>query len=195
MAGNFGKGGAPWWMWALIVIALVMAYNEQFGDKSAAPVAVGVESESVPVEIPFAPSWQYSSFIDEMSSKAGKSAIIQSENQVSFSFPYEGEQRASLQLRHHPRYGKDVIFFVEKGQVNSRYDGVSVLVRFDDGSAMRFNAVEPEDRDSKTIFIQGYSRFSERLKGASRVKIEVPFYKEGNRVFEFDASGFDDAWL
>ena len=33
MATDFGRGGAPWWMWVLILLGLSMAYNERFGEK------------------------------------------------------------------------------------------------------------------------------------------------------------------
>jgi len=34
MAANFGKGGAPWWMWALMVVGGLWLYSEEFGDKA-----------------------------------------------------------------------------------------------------------------------------------------------------------------
>lgn len=195
MSTDFGKGGAPWWMWALMLIAVVMAFNPRFGDKLDQAVrSSGVAAVAEQPE-PYSPAWQYGREVDAMSSGQVSSAWMESRNEISFGFPYEGLQRGSLQLRKHPRYGTDVIFFVQKGQINLRYDGIIVLVRFDDGPAMQFTAFESGDHDRTTMFIRGYKRFSEKLRSASVVKIEVPFYRDGPRVFEFDASSFDDSWL
>ncbi|MBN1928796.1 MAG: hypothetical protein JW764_04590 [Chlorobiaceae bacterium] len=152
------------------------------------PEAAAAEPEKVDI------AWSYSSFEDEMSSKNIGIASIQSVNTVNFGFPYEGEQRALLQLRQHPRYGKDVMLVLERGHFHIKYGGTPVLVRFDDGEAMSFTAFEPDDNDTEIIFIQGYKRFVDKLKGATVVKIEAPFYQEGTRVFEFAVSEFDDNW-
>ncbi len=139
-------------------------------------------------------TWQYSSFFDEMTSKLIHLASIESNNTVNFDFPYQGEQHATLRLRRHPRFGHDVMLIIERGQFNTRYDGTPILVRFDDGVAMKYTAAEADDHDRKILFIQGFKRFVEKMNKASVVRIEAPFYNEGNRVFEFDVSGLKNNW-
>lgn len=97
-----------------------------------------------------------------------------------------------LTLRTHPRWGKHLMFRIEKGQLlcNS-YDGCAVLVRFDDGKAERFSAIGPEDNSSEVLFIQNYGRFVEKMLKANRVRVAVSVFQEGNPTFEFDVSGFD----
>lgn len=136
--------------------------------------------------------WNYSSGEDEMSSDKIYSAVVQSNNFANFDFPYEGNQYARLSLRIHPRYGKDVIFRIDEGQIQcNSYSGCSVLVRFDDKKAVRYSAAESSDNNPKIIFIRDYNKFVENMRNSKTVKISAEIYHEGNPVFEFDVSGFD----
>lgn len=119
-------------------------------------------------------------------------ATVNSSNTISFEFPYNGPQKATLHIRKHPRYGKDVILSITKGQFlcSSVSDGCSVSVRFDDRKAERFSASEPSDNDSTAVFIKGYDRFVSALKKSKTVRIEATFFHEGNRVMEFNTEGF-----
>jgi hypothetical protein len=136
--------------------------------------------------------WYYSHDTDEMTGKASHSASVQSGNTVEFDFPYEGVQRARLSLRRHPRYGNDVIFGIEKGQLLCpSYEGCTVLVRFDDGEPASFSANPPADHSSETVFIENYDRFVSRMRVAKQVRISPKVYQQGSVVFTFDVSGFD----
>ncbi|MCE1274686.1 MAG: hypothetical protein LWW75_09225 [Chlorobiales bacterium] len=191
----------PSWAWILGYFALVMSVsscNKTKGvpEPPSEPASTQQVSAntSTPAETMYTPSWNYSVSTDKMSSKDVRLASVESSNTVSFDFPYQGEQRARLQLRRHPRFGNDVMLLVQRGQFHIGYNGTPVLVRFDDSAATRFTAYDSDDQDKTVIFIDGYKRFTEKMKGASIVRIEAPFYQEGNRVFEFDVSKFDDQW-
>lgn len=134
-------------------------------------------------------NWIYSTKADQMGRGFIKNAFTTSINTVSFGFPYQGDQHGTLLLRNHPRYGKDIIFNIEKGQFLSGIDGCEVLVRFDENKPITFRAVGPEDNSTTAIFIKGYSQFVKSLKRSKKVKIEAPFYQEGQRVFEFNVEG------
>ncbi len=135
--------------------------------------------------------WSYSHTDDPMSKGITRLASLYSSNTVNFDFPYGGEQNGSLTLRTDPKYGKDVIFSIEKGQILcASYDGCTVLVRFDDEDAASYTAVGAADNSSETIFIRNYSRFIEKMMKAKRVRISVNIYQEGSPVFDFDVSGF-----
>ena len=110
-----------------------------------------------------------------------KTATAVSANSVRFDFPYQGEQRARLTLREHPRRGKDVMLSIERGQFLAGILGSDVLVRFDDGRPQTFRARGAADHSTTTIFISGYPKFVENLKRSKRVMIEAPIYREGNR--------------
>lgn len=150
-------------------------------------------SETVePVDSPPTSKWQYSQNEDKMTGGRTYYALVTSSNSVDFSFPYSGPQNATITLRNDPKYGKDVIFSIEKGQIlcNS-YEGCNVLVRFDDGKPVTYSANPPSDNSSETIFISNYTKFLTNLSKAKIVRISPTIYQQGAPVFEFDIEGFD----
>lgn len=136
--------------------------------------------------------WRYSTSQDDMSLKKISNAEIDSTNRMSFSFPYANPQRATLQLRKHPRWGSDVILMIERGQfLCNDYDGCSVLVRFGKGNPQRFSASGPSDNSTNYIFIRDYKNFVNQIRKTDEVTIEAKFYQEGNRAMKFATDGLD----
>jgi hypothetical protein len=182
----------------LIIIAVFTSFSPSVpvsstpdAEQSAASTT---SSQTVAMPESNLPGSQWTFYHHEDAMKKGDiyQAQVSSSNTVDFSFPYSGAQHATLMLRTHPRYGKDLIFSIEKGQfLCPSYDGCNVLVRFDDGEAVNFSAAAPEDNSTDTIFIRNYSRFVEKMLKAKRVRIAANIYQEGAPVFEFDVSGFD----
>jgi hypothetical protein len=151
-------------------------------------------TESTPAALPPGAQWNYSQDADPMGKGTAYYATVQSTNTVTFDFPYGGAQHATLSLRSHPRYGKDVVLRIERGQfLCNSYDGCSVLVRFDEGPPQTYSAAGPSDNSSEVLFIRNYSRFITGMRKASRVRISTEVYQEGAPVFEFDVRGFDIA--
>lgn len=151
-------------------------------------------SASTPAPMPLSgDQWLYSKHEDSMSKGMIYQASVKSMNTINLDFPYSGEQHGTLTLRTHPRFGKNVIFRIEKGQIlcHSSYENCSVLVRFDDEKAVNFSSVGAEDNSTETIFITNYSRFLEKMLKAKKVRIAVNLYQGGAPVFEFDVSNFD----
>lgn len=132
--------------------------------------------------------WNYQEADDKMGRGKIKSAYVRSLNQVEFSFPYAGPQRATLVLRSHPKYGKDVMLNIDRGQFLCGIDGCSVQVRFGHGKPAEFNASGPSDQSTTTLFIVNYSQFVANLRKVKKVYIEAQFFQEGNKIFEFDVS-------
>jgi hypothetical protein len=138
--------------------------------------------------------WNYHQDIDAMGKGTSYEAYVASTNAVTFDFPYHGAQHATLTLRTHPRWGKAVIFQIERGQLLCRsYDGCNVLVRFDDEQPSPYSATGPSDNSTETLFIQNYNRFIGKMLKSKRVRISADVYQEGAPVFEFDVSHFDQA--
>lgn len=118
-------------------------------------------------------------------------AFTKSTNTLSFKAPYTGTQRATLCLRTHPMYGKDLIVSVEKGQLlTAGSDTTKILVRFDDEEAVTYQATGSADKDSRYLFITDYHGFVSRMLKAKRVRVSMTVHQEGNPVFEFDVTGF-----
>ncbi|HET6765008.1 MAG TPA: hypothetical protein VFH27_15090 [Longimicrobiaceae bacterium] len=138
--------------------------------------------------------WAYRDDTDPMTSRVEHTATLESENTVSFDFPYNGPQHGTLLLRSHPSYGHDVMLRIERGQfLCHSYDGCSVRVRFDEAAAENWSATPPADNSTEVIFIRGYDRFLRKLRRAETVRISANIYHEGAPVFEFDVRGFDRA--
>ena len=95
-------------------------------------------------------------------------------------------------IRKHPRYGKDVIFTITKGQLLCRsYDGCQLSIKFDDKPPIKVSANEPEDHSNETLFLQGYERLVKELKTSKKTVVEVTFYQQGNRTFEFNTADLE----
>jgi hypothetical protein len=155
---------------------------------AATKVPSAVQSESAGLQ------WQYRDKEDKMTGGTTRSALVKSTNTVRFGPPYGGEQHGRLQLRTDPRYGRDVIFFIERGQLMCRsYEECTVLVRFDEGKPERFSAIGPSDNSSDAVFIRGYDRFLSKMRNSKTIRISISVYQNGDQVFEFDVSGFDQA--
>ena len=133
--------------------------------------------------------WSYSTFSDSMSGKQGSSARVTSTNSFEFDFPYQGRQHATLTVRRHPRWGNDVIFSVEKGQILCGISECEVEVRFDDGPARTFSANEPADNSTESIFLPA-SAFTKAMQKAKVVRIQVHMFQQGVLTAEFDVDGF-----
>lgn len=136
--------------------------------------------------------WRYQVSNDQLTSKPTYIAWVKSLNQVNFDFPYQGIQRGELMLRTHPQHGKDLILQVQKGQMLVRsYENTTVKVVFDNGSPITYRVVGPSDHGTKSLFFRDYHGFVSRMLKAKKVKVSVPFYQQGNVVFEFNVSDFD----
>lgn len=136
--------------------------------------------------------WKYYKKEDLMSKGTIYYSEVKSANTVNFGYPYSGAQHGTLMLRTHPRYGKDLILSIDKGQFLCRsYNGCNVLVRFDEGNAVSYSAAEPQDNSSNIIFIKNYSGFAGNMLKAKKVRISADVYQEGVPVFEFNVDGFD----
>lgn len=95
-------------------------------------------------------------------------------------------------LRKHPRYGGDVIFSIEKGQLLCRsYSGCPVQLRFDDDKPYTVQGQEPGDNSTEAIFLPGYKSIASRLGKSKKLLVEVGVYQNGSQIFEFDVAGFD----
>lgn len=132
--------------------------------------------------------WRYDQQSEQMGRGTVRHAYVRSLNEFQFDFPYREPQRATLTLRQHPKYGRDVILTIEKGQFLCGIDDCTVAIKFDDGQARNYAAVEPADHSSTALFIRGHDRFVAAAKKAKRAYIEAQFFQEGTRVFEFDIS-------
>jgi hypothetical protein len=134
--------------------------------------------------------WEFSDSTDKMTSKPIKFARVESLNKLEFDFPYQGGATGTLTIRR--KNGKDdVMLSISKGQflgnISNRHD---VSLRFDEQKPITVSYDNPSDGDSDMIFLGNENRIINELKKASTLKIEVEFFREGNRILEFNVKGF-----
>lgn len=139
----------------------------------------------------FVQFWDYYEFEDKMGRGKVKLASVKSKNTIEFGFPYSGSQKATLQLRVHPKLGKDVMLTIEKGQFLCNLNGCNLTLKFDQGSLQVYHASEPADHSTDCLFINNYERLISKLRKSQKLYIEAQFYQEGLRVFEFDVNGLN----
>lgn len=135
--------------------------------------------------------WLYNTSSDSMSGKAVHTAHVESTNSFNFDFPYSGAQKATLRVRHHPRWGNDIMFSIDKGQILCHsFSGCPIRVRFDDEKAVTYDGTEPDDNSSEMVFLPAYATLTAKMAKAKIMRIEVNVYQQGSVVGEFNVEGF-----
>lgn len=117
-----------------------------------------------------------------------KYATVLSSNETEFGFPYSGRQRCALQLRRSPKYGQQLILYIERGQFLCIAD-CHVAVRFDSGRTQEFRAARAAGGDPTILFIIDDNDFLRPMRKANQATVEADFYREGSRVFRFEVTG------
>jgi len=151
------------------------------------------ETSIQPVKTPVEPEykWEYNSYMDDLSGKNVYQAMVKSNNSHSFGFPYQGDTYGTLILRKHPRYGKDIIFQIDRGQILCHtYSDCTVTIRFDEGKPITLTGNPPEDNSTTSVFLP-YSRLFNSIKKSKKIVIGVNVYQEGNPSFTFETKKLD----
>jgi hypothetical protein len=135
-----------------------------------------------------ATKWTYSEDVDQMRGTKTRYASLTSEDEQTFSFPYEGGH-AELMIRQRPSDGLNFILSIKGQFMCNQFSNSTVAVKFDKGPVQRYTCVEPSDGRTGEIFIEGGRRFLAQLKKTKTVVIEAEFYQQGDRQMTFDARG------
>lgn len=132
-------------------------------------------------------TWELKEEKDPMSDKIIYFANIESDNEEQFEFPYHGGSRLIVCVRKSPKYGDDVILKITNGQLlSSEYESNNqVSVRFDDKPAKKYRTVEPADLSPDQLFLRNAKDFINNAKTAKTIRIQVPVYQEGDRIFNY----------
>jgi hypothetical protein len=134
--------------------------------------------------------WAYFGRADEMRNSTTFIASTQSINTANFSFPYEGNQRMTMQLRKSPAFGNDVIFMIERGQILCHTYDCRAAISFD-GSTEKLTLNESADNNSAVVFARYPDSIARKIKSSKRVIVEMMFYQEGTRQFTFETEGLE----
>jgi hypothetical protein len=134
-------------------------------------------------------AWEYSEDEDKMTSKKTYFAQNTAKELLKFDFPYDGGSVATLTVRK-KRGENNVYLQVSKGQFNSGVDGGNIRARFDSKPAKTYSFSQSSSNNSSVIFIDNEAGFIKNLKSHKQLFLEAEFYGEGNRIMEFDITGF-----
>lgn len=158
--------------------------------KAMSPPDVNPDSTSPPAAaaVPKVNAWEYTTNTDKVSGKPISHAIILSNNKFNLDFPYQGGTFGKLNIRKHPRAGRDVIFTINKGQLICGVSGCQISVKFDDKPAYKVGGTEAADHSSDILFLGSYDKLVRDLKASKKMVIEVTFYQQGGKVFEFNTA-------
>lgn len=157
---------------------------------NSSQATVDEEFVAAPVDTTPTYKWTYSDSKDEMTEKEIRYAFLDANNEFEFGFPYEGGSKLKIMLRRTGGTKNEVMLQISKGQFMGNYNS-DVKVKFDAGPLKTFSFSEPGDATSNIIFLNSEQSFISQLKKSKHVKIQAPYYQEGQKVAEFDTEGLE----
>jgi hypothetical protein len=134
--------------------------------------------------------WTYTEDADQMRGTKTKFAMLESENSLSFGFPYEGGN-ATLILRKRSSDGTNIMLQIKGQFVCHSFAGGTIATKFDNGKIQKWGCNEPSDGATGVLFIEGATRFIANLKKSKSLIIEAEFYQAGPQQMRFDVAGLD----
>lgn len=163
------------------------ATNKAKEEEKQQPQQIQARANPTPPPAPAQPSspWKYEEQLDEMTGKNVAQAQVSSLNTIELEFPYNGGTKGFLILRKHPRYGNDVIFQVNKGQIQCSSSDCAIMIKFDDAAPILVQANKAEDGSSDILFLSGYNNLVKKLKDSKKVVVEITFFRGGAQHFAF----------
>ena len=129
--------------------------------------------------------WQYSEDSNEMDDTKTLYAVLESENEVDFEFPYDGGSTFEFMVRK--TNGKhEFLLTVSSGQFMTSIMNSEILrIRFDDNEVFDWNFSGAADGSADVIFPKYSKKLLTLLKGSKNMMIEAPFYSAGRKVIKF----------
>jgi hypothetical protein len=129
-------------------------------------------------------TWIYTDSNNKMGEET-KYAIIWADNLVYLDFPYDGGSQGIFQVRKSSS-SLDLIFSIDKGQIDFDYSGTNIRVKFDDEKPTIWIVSESSTNDTDVLFFSAKKLFLNKLKKSKNLVLEIPFYQNGNQQFEFN---------
>lgn len=122
---------------------------------------------------------------DPMTGITSQVVSIESDNTQSFGFPYEGAQRATLQIYNSGKNTNEYLFFyIKKGQILCR-DGCSLYIKIDNKQPFLVKGDEPTDGSSNYTWFYLSAKNLRDILGAKKILIQPTIYQNGDPIFEF----------
>lgn len=182
------------WLFVLVIVLPVAwgvgtAMNQSTPQtSSAAAPANASASSSAPVALNQKTTWSYGEYKDEMTGKPVKYATLVSTDRALFAFPYNvpGGAQLTLYVRSGERAGEDIFFTIQKGQFLCHRSNCQFNLRVGDLPIQSVKGVPAGAGSSDTLFFASPASMKKILTSGAVFKVELPFYKSGNKTFSFD---------
>lgn len=96
---------------------------------------------------------------------------------------------ARLVLRRHPAWGRSAYLLLNQQQLRCAPPCLLSL-RFDDGETLSFRGKPADSGSGPALFIAPEARFRDRLRGAKRLRVQLPQSGALVPVFVFEVAGY-----
>lgn len=122
---------------------------------------------------------------DPMTGITSQVVSIESDNTHSFGFPYEGAQKATLQIYNSGENTDEYLYFyIKKGQILCR-EHCSLYIKIDNKKPFLAKGFEPGDGSSNYTWFLLSAESLRDILGAKKVLIQPTIYQNGDPIFEF----------
>ena len=136
-------------------------------------------------------NWKYQSQLVGIDKVEMKFLTTRSLNSLNLNFPYNGKNYGEITFRNSEKHGIEILFSIDKGQIQCGLYVCEGRIKFDNSQSIEFDGDEPSSRSNDTIFIRKNDNVIELFKTSKKVFIEVPLYREGNQILEFNIEGLN----
>lgn len=186
-----GVGVIGWLFVLVIVLPIAWGIGTSMNESQPQPASQGATANSQPAAPvqPKKPTWSYSEYTDELTGKPVRIASLVATNTASFEFPYNvpGGSRLTLYVRAGERSGEDIFFTIQKGQILCHRTDCQFNLRVADGNVQSIKGSPASAGNSDTLFFSSPGNMKKILTSGSPFKVELPFYKAGNKTFSFES--------
>lgn len=174
----------------VVAVLGLIGYCSKQGESESTKEETAQTEETVTenVEQKHKSTWSYTESVDEMTEVTNYFATCQSTNEVEFEFPYAGGSHLSLVVRNMGKKN-EILFSISNGQFNSGIDGQKITLKVDGGEPFKVNCNGANDGSMDVLFVSNASNLLEKIKAAKTLKVQVEFFQEGDKTFDFDVAG------
>jgi len=151
------------------------------GQSDPHPASDLVELEEVPDT---SANWVVHTELDNLTGKRYKAAYTRSRNTIRQRRPYK-ETNLVIQYVKHPRFGEQMIFEAQSGQMVCRSFGCEGSISFD-GKVERLSLARSEDGSSLYLFAKYPKAILRKMNKAKRTVVQITFYRHGAPSFVFE---------
>lgn len=126
-------------------------------------------------------------------------AVTHSKNKVNLSFPYHGGTQAKIGLVKYDNGQRVVSIEVTKGQLSFNHIAIGRLeemrVKFGNDILESYEIKIPQNTKNDYLVIHNKDHFIRNLSQHKTAKIQLRFFRDGLKTFDFDTDGLQSFFL